>query len=108
MRMRNYDNNHDTSMSDLKATSQSQQQRSHYQEDPPQLLITTLRKERDSLQQALTAELHHRRQLEHELEQLRSRLQTSDTQLRELRDNRDRLDDEYRSASQRHVSEYSS
>ncbi len=39
--------------------------------EPPTLLVTTLRKERDSLQMALSSELQHRRQLEVEVDQLR-------------------------------------
>ncbi len=49
--------------------------------EPPTLLVTTLRKERDSLNLALQSELAHRRSLEQELEQLRRRLHEQDQEI---------------------------
>jgi chromosome segregation ATPase len=76
--------------------------------EPPTLLVTTLRKERDTLQHALDAELAHRRSLETELESLSARFHEQGLEVINLRIQRDRADEETRAERQRLQSEYSS
>lgn len=66
---------------------------------PPVLLVTTLRQERDSLQVALHSELAHRRHLELEMEAMKSKLTNCERELYEVKEVRDRMDEEYRCAS---------
>ena len=59
---------------------------------PPTLLLTTLKKERDSLQMALTAELNHRRKLEDEIEDMRRRMLKHERELMDVKKDRERVD----------------
>lgn len=77
-------------------------------EMPPVLLLTTLKQERDSLKIALEAELAFRRHTEIEMDGLRARLKASERELFEAKEGRDRMDEEYRCSSQRHLDDHSS
>lgn len=59
-------------------------------------VVVTLRREKDSLQLALSSELHHRRALEQENETLKRQLLEQERELRDVKISRERLEEELR------------